>query len=481
MEFITRALIDESDGLKLWQLLEQRFQTSPKNDFDKDDLRNEFKSMKQGVKESAEDFLKRVEKKIAYLDQYEIQPTAAEQAVVLLEGLASNVLLDPVVQLRTGQSSIYSDWIKPGDLKHTMQKALQHIKTTKRINKKISGKKMDYKQAVSTPPAPAPAPAPTNTAPPPPTNTTNTTTTQPTFVIRSDKFKTALLQSNDKEAVIIQWWGRKKDRCSLHPKSVDHRFLQCHHVQNLCAECDCVDALATVIAKGERALARGTDPDGGNARARRLVSAEQLEDIVKAKRAQQQNVTGVAAQLETDYDTDNSASTVDDKTNTPSDPYSTFHNLHVSSNIVSTLPSILKSPKSYLSPQSQRQVKFSSKVTQQQMLKSNTNVEYTPSQYSSSTDDKACTDSGCTNDMSGRQDLFETIIPLNSKKYVTLGDDKTSLLIKGYGMMNYLLNGKRIRRFGYYVPGLGITLLSIKQHILSIEDVISMLKMIKSY
>ena len=50
-------------------------------------------------------------------------------------------------------------------------------------------------------------------------------------------------------------------------------------------------------------------------------------------------------------------------------------------------------------------------------------------------------------------------------KIVTLGDDKTALLIKGYVMMNYLLNSKRICRFGYFVPELGITLLSIKQHI----------------
>jgi dUTP pyrophosphatase len=31
--------------------------------------------------------------------------------------------------------------------------------------------------------------------------------------------------------------------------------------------------------------------------------------------------------------------------------------------------------------------------------------------------------------------------------------------------MNFLLNGKRVRRMGYYVPGLGTTLISIRQHI----------------
>jgi dUTP pyrophosphatase len=68
--------------------------------------------------------------------------------------------------------------------------------------------------------------------------------------------------------------------------------------------------------------------------------------------------------------------------------------------------------------------------------------------------------------MSSNNQLFESIIPLKRRRYVTLGDDKTTLIIKGYGFMNYLLNGKRIRRIGYYVPQLGTTLLSIRQHMM---------------
>ena len=166
-------MIDESDGLRLWDMIEQRFQTAPKNYFDKDDLCAEFKAMKQGQKESTKDFLKCVEKKIAKLDLYDIHPTAAEQTVVLLEGMASKHLVDPVVQLHTGQNSIYSNWIKEGDLKHTLEKALQHIKTTKRINEKIGGKKMDYKQAVTSPPTGQQG---TTTSPPTTTLTPGTTT-----------------------------------------------------------------------------------------------------------------------------------------------------------------------------------------------------------------------------------------------------------------------------------------------------------------
>ena len=127
---------------------------------------------------------------------------------------------------------------------------------------------------------------------------------------------------------------------------------------------------------------------------------------------------------------------------------------------------ILKTPGSHKTPQTQRIVQFSPEVTQQQLLRSNDNLTYIPDTgKNQAQSETAVTDSGATNDMSGREELFEYIVPLKKRKYVTLGDDKTSLIIKGYGMMNYLLNGKRVRRFGYFVPELGVTLLSIKQHV----------------
>jgi hypothetical protein len=45
-----------------------------------------------------------------------------------------------------------------------------------------------------------------------------------------------------------------------------------------------------------------------------------------------------------------------------------------------------------------------------------------------------------------------------------MGDDMTSLNIEGYGWMNITIHGKNIRVLGYYVPKLGVTLLSVKQH-----------------
>jgi deoxyuridine 5'-triphosphate nucleotidohydrolase len=48
-----------------------------------------------------------------------------------------------------------------------------------------------------------------------------------------------------------------------------------------------------------------------------------------------------------------------------------------------------------------------------------------------------------------------------------MGDDNTELTISGYGYINYIIHGKRIRQFSYYVPKLGTTLISIKQHMKS--------------
>ena len=128
LEFITTQMINEADRLKLWQLIEKRFQLAPKNEFNKDELKNEFKTMTIGYNESKSEFLKRLEKKLAVLATHEIIPSPAESAVVLLEGLKSTNLKDPIVQIRSGHEGAYSNWIREGDLKHTLDKALNHIK-----------------------------------------------------------------------------------------------------------------------------------------------------------------------------------------------------------------------------------------------------------------------------------------------------------------------------------------------------------------
>ena len=64
-------------------------------------------------------------------------------------------------------------------------------------------------------------------------------------------------------------------------------------------------------------------------------------------------------------------------------------------------------------------------------------------------------------------DLFESLtsFPIDNAPSVLMGDDQTLLRVSGYGYINYIVHGKRIRHLAYYVPGLGTTLFSVKQHI----------------
>ena len=469
LEFITQQMIEEGDGLKLWEKLESRFSTTHKSNFDKDELRNEFKTMTKGSNESNEGFLSRVEKKLTTLHQHHIYPTPVEQAVVLLEGMKSTHLNEAIVQLRTGESSAYSSWIWDGDLKHTMDKANNHIKVYRRIVEKNESN--NYRKALlNNNMKKTETEAPRST----PTYMGSKGDEKP-FVKRSDKLKQALTDLTDKVKTLLKWMAKKKSGCALHPSVDNHVFAECNHVRNICAELGLIDELATAIAEYNAGKVRGADPDGGGANARRTITSEQLQEMVRAKRATQQSArTDNANEEEEDYDTgsQDTSSTNNDNYNAPSDPYIVTSSIPIQSRC--KLTSILRENKHHpTSPPtpSPKKVTFSPIVTQQQLLKSNENVKYIPTSNGNNTatstenEEEAVADSGATNDMSGNKLIFEKIIKLKPRKYVTLGDETTTLPIEGYGFMNYTLNDKRMRKIGYYVPGLGTTLISIKQHI----------------
>ena len=77
-----------------------------------------------------------------------------------------------------------------------------------------------------------------------------------------------------------------------------------------------------------------------------------------------------------------------------------------------------------------------------------------PTTHTSST---AITDSGCTHDLTSFKSLLEYLVYFKTPLQALLGDETTHLPIVAYGMMNYFINGHRIRRIGYYVPTLGTT------------------------
>jgi hypothetical protein len=79
-------------------------------------------------------------------------------------------------------------------------------------------------------------------------------------------------------------------------------------------------------------------------------------------------------------------------------------------------------------------------------------------------------DSGATDTMTACKSLFEDITyysDINNQiiPQVMMRDKHTYHPVKGYGWINYVLNGHRIRQMALYIPALGnTTLFSVKQH-----------------
>ena len=64
------------------------------------------------------------------------------------------------------------------------------------------------------------------------------------------------------------------------------------------------------------------------------------------------------------------------------------------------------------------------------------------------------------------KELFEDIVyfPENDLPAVLMGDDKTKLEVKGYGYMSFSIHGHKVLHLALYLPWLGTTLISVKQH-----------------
>jgi deoxyuridine 5'-triphosphate nucleotidohydrolase len=454
LEFITTDLIETADGLHLWELILHRFKPALKGTFEKEDLKIEFRNMHKNDKETNTGFLKRIEQKLAYLQLHNLYLSDAEKAVALLEGLRSEYLIQPVVQLRADGDSTYDSWIKSGDLQHTLECATRHIAQYVRYNNKVADTRpKSYKTALG------------NNGPPKtsPTKPTGDNDTRKPFIKSPELFKADLAASSNIINTITKW-KNKSSACSLHPKMDNHTFIDCGLVRAICDETGNLESLAEVLKRGKN----DKSPSPATPKARRITTEEKLQQLIQVKSEENNSVQSeqIKHDMESEYDSgsQHSSSTFNDTKNTV-EPYSMFFNSNLICRNATSITSILRPPKSYSTPQKDRTVKFHSSVTNLQLHQQHQHAEYIqPHTPNSKSNDQAIADSGATHDMTSNDQLFESIIPLKRRKYVTLGDDKTTLIIKGYGFMNYLLNGKRIRRIGYYVPNLGTTLLSIRQH-----------------
>ena len=120
--FLDHSIIARSDGLELWKLCESRYAPAEKSPLEKKQLERTFENMKKGKNESPDDFLKRIETQVTTLATYGIYPTHQDKALTLLKGLQSDKLEGPILSV-TYNDSNYNIWVKPDNLKHTLEKA----------------------------------------------------------------------------------------------------------------------------------------------------------------------------------------------------------------------------------------------------------------------------------------------------------------------------------------------------------------------
>jgi len=130
LEFITDKIIQSVDGVVLWNQCSKRFAPSTKGYYDKGKMKNEFKILSKGEKETHSNFLERVKIKANELDREGIELKPHVKAWTLLRGLRSECFNIPIISIMQDEGNgDYGAWIKDGDLKHTLDKAESRIST----------------------------------------------------------------------------------------------------------------------------------------------------------------------------------------------------------------------------------------------------------------------------------------------------------------------------------------------------------------
>ena len=144
-------MIRNADGLSLWTTCGVQFAPKKKRPYEKEELKNEFKTLSKNDNETNSSFLRRIEQKANELTLHGINLQAHEKALTLLKGLTSEYLRIPIVAIMqddgTGE---YKEWIVEDALMHTLNKAESRIKYEKAAASLLTPKRVPnpYKTAV---------------------------------------------------------------------------------------------------------------------------------------------------------------------------------------------------------------------------------------------------------------------------------------------------------------------------------------------
>ena len=470
--FINVDVLNRADGLQLWQMIIQEFQPLPKDEMELEDIKQEFLKLSKFSGESDQAYLEQFQLKIKSMEHYHIAPPQHQQVIIFLKGFKDARLTTPILELRQKHSaSFYSDWVRAGNLRHSMERANNYChlvnqytptapprSTLPRLSPPVI---LRSPQPPTIPPNTPNLPQPRYTDPPvattSPMNATNLEQLE-------TQFKNELLSADRTQDFFFNWRNKNRRGCIFHPAQ-NHKFLKCHLTESICQECNLDNELSTAVfnlqQSTRRLLAeRGVDPNTTtmqptpyqpHAQARRVTSPVIPPHLPSPPAPSPPTPPRSCEDVESDH-SHSSLISINNRVG----PYLCKN--HSNQNILSQFP------KSILFPaKTQKRVTFqSSYPTQPSIQKESLELKSLPTRDATSL---AIPDSGATHDMTSIKALFEYLVPFKTPLQATLGDETTQLPVIAYGMMNYFLRNKRVRRMGYYVPTLGTTLLSIKQHI----------------
>ena len=437
--FITTEIIQTADGLNLWKTLETRFKPLDKDEIEKIDFQTDFMKLKRNNNETHELFLTRFEKFISEMKYFNVCPSTLHQVLVFLDGLNEPLLCDPICTIRQSPQSIYANWIVQDNLKHTLQKAQNYLKQKRRYVK----------------------PAPNDRKQPKEKKQEATPSDRPNLEALKTNFLTSLKTETDPLNAIFDYRNKNRKGCYFHGN--EHKFFKCRLAENVCENNGFGDAFNEAKRRSEVSTQnmlheRGIDPDNTPPTARRTTTTP--SNHILSPGPNDQTLSPPIDDTESEQGFDSGSSYSNSVTNNIRvDPYSM--SLPVSPICHQSNTNLIHQHDQHQIPTCRKSVTFHPSLTLPPKSTQKLELQAIPT---ISKEETCIPDSGCTHDMSNVKSLFEYIITLKTPSTAVLGDDMTHLSIMGYGMMNYMLNGKRIRRIGYYVPKLGTTLLSIKQH-----------------
>jgi deoxyuridine 5'-triphosphate nucleotidohydrolase len=443
--YVSRDLFHTTDGYKLWNSLDDHFLRTASSVQSKDNLIAEYEGAYKKSDESFLLYLNKVENILEKL-QFNGIPVGdlKTQSYKFLRGLKMNQIYGDILMNFENKSEWYTENMSLRQI--ALKAQIYHDEYTA-----IHGTSAPAQDSPSKPkpspkannkptPKPTPKPGPSPAPAPPPSSTPQRTAVDSEVV----RIKKIIQKANNKTAAIYSITREHEYDCPIHPNG-KHNILNCYEFGNICESEDAFTAFNNV--RTDLGLGPMTD------RANRQYPPRFQSDINNnrfpvqprnepARRVQSDaNPYAALSENEETGEADTSQSS-NNNINVNTQPYSAFINLNNIS-------------------------KHSSPPLIQCRYSHNSSSTHPPALEAQNVY-KAVIDSGASHHMTNIKSAFESITPFDHTQplpQALMGDDETTLNIEGYGWMNINIHGKQLRLLGFYVPKLGVTLLSVKQHV----------------